>query len=299
MSTRRTAEGLAFDHGTQYFTARTPAFRGAVEAMIESGAVAVWGGRIGSVANGVAKEKQDGSLRYVGVPGMNVVCTELARGLQLRFRTLAAAPIKQGTSWALRDADGEPLGVFDWVVVATPAPQAVALLAPVLDLSKLAGSVTMTGCWATIASFPVRLPLPLDGAFVSDSPLSWVCRNNSKPGRPVAEVWVLHATPQWTGVNLDRLPEDVLPEMLNAFWRATGMAPQQPLFATSHRWRYALPPEPLVMQCLFDAREHIGACGDWCGGPRVEGAYLSGAAMAKRVLQSLSEPAPTAGDSLH
>ncbi|MEY3209703.1 MAG: hypothetical protein RIT28_184, partial [Pseudomonadota bacterium] len=27
-----------------------------------------------------------------------------------------------------------------------------------------------------------------------------------------------------------------------------------------------------------------GACGDWCVGPRVEAAYLSGVAMAGRVL---------------
>jgi len=32
----------------------------------------------------------------------------------------------------------------------------------------------------------------------------------------------------------------------------------------------------------------LGACGDWCAGPRVEGAFLSGAAMAGAVLRELT-----------
>jgi predicted NAD/FAD-dependent oxidoreductase len=49
-------------------------------------------------------------------------------------------------------------------------------------------------------------------------------------------------------------------------------------------WRYALPAEPLPDRCLFDGDTNIGACGDWCSGPRVEGAFLSGAAVAERLL---------------
>jgi len=36
---------------------------------------------------------------------------------------------------------------------------------------------------------------------------------------------------------------------------------------------------------LFDPVAGIGACGDWCGGSRVEAAFLSGAAIAGTVLR--------------
>ena len=71
--------------------------------------------------------------------------------------------------------------------------------------------------------------------------------------------------------------------MLEAFAKALGREQlPEPAFATAHRWRFALPDPPLETDCLFDGEARIGACGDWCGGPRVEGAYLSGLSLANR-----------------
>ena len=47
---------------------------------------------------------------------------------------------------------------------------------------------------------------------------------------------------------------------------------------------YAFPVAPLCDGCLFDEQMRVGACGDWCMGARVEGAFLSGLAMAHRLL---------------
>ncbi|MHB0960402.1 MAG: NAD(P)/FAD-dependent oxidoreductase [Pirellulaceae bacterium] len=132
--------------------------------------------------------------------------------------------------------------------------------------------------------FDRSLGLPFDGAFVHESPLSWMARNNSKPQRGSQESWVLHASPEWTSTYLEDEPGEALPKMLDAFWQATAVMPRTPIYAACHRWRWALPPEPLPHRCLFDSSLRLGACGDWCSGPRVEGAFLSGMAVAGRVL---------------
>jgi predicted NAD/FAD-dependent oxidoreductase len=74
--------------------------------------------------------------------------------------------------------------------------------------------------------------------------------------------------------------------------KAIDATPKGILHSTAHLWRFALPAEPLANTCLFDRELQIGACGDWCAGPRVEGAFLSGMAAARRVLglQNDAEP---------
>jgi predicted NAD/FAD-dependent oxidoreductase len=75
--------------------------------------------------------------------------------------------------------------------------------------------------------------------------------------------------------------------LITAFSEAVGRPLPPTLTAATHRWRYALPDPPLDTPCLFDAEARLGAGGDWCGGPRVEGAFLSGRALAERVLALL------------
>ena len=145
----------------------------------------------------------------------------------------------------------------------------------------------MHGCWAAMLAFDASLGLPFDGAFVHESPLSWIARNDSKPERESAgEAWVLHASPEWSGQYIDEEADTVLPKLISAFWQATGAQRRATSYAAGHKWRYAIPPEPLDSPCLFDPQLRIGACGDWCGGPRVEGAFVSGMTLAEHVLAS-------------
>ena len=93
-------------------------------------------------------------------------------------------------------------------------------------------------------------------------------------------------------------PAEGIEELLrNEFWRAIGLPPTNTNYSIAHRWRYAIPPDPLAESCLFDAEMQVAACGDWCAGPRVEGAFLSGASAAGRVMGLLkTDKASTACD---
>ena len=55
-------------------------------------------------------------------------------------------------------------------------------------------------------AFKQSLGLEFGGAFVHGSPLSWIARNSSKPGRDVEpETWVLHASSEWTRGSFGRI----------------------------------------------------------------------------------------------
>jgi predicted NAD/FAD-dependent oxidoreductase len=238
--------------------------------------------------------KDDDTERNVGVPGMNSICRHLAGELDVRYATRIDSVRRHDGRWQLLSEDGAALFEADALVVSAPAPQTAALLeseAPAI--AARVAAVDMAPCWAVMAAFDGSLELPFDGGFVADSPLSWVARNASKPDRPGHEAWVLHASPRWSRAHLELDSQEVIAQLLAAFATATGREFPAPLHVQAHRWRYALPSEPLPEACLFERDSKLVACGDWCAGPRVEGAFLSGVAAAGRLLSL-----PTSGGQL-
>ncbi len=285
MATRRTERGLQFDHGAQYFTVRDPHFRRYVDSWQQDGLVHPWRGRIVVLDHGAVTAEKAGTPRYVGVPTMNRICQHLADDLEVRLETQVAPLERRQETWNLSTVDGSSLGEFDAVIVSAPAGQTAQLLRTVPTLAGQAGSTKMHGCWAVMLALEEPLPRDYAGAFVDDSPLAWIARDGRKPGRePAHDTWVLHASSTWTEAHFEDSAPEIIDQLATAFWEATGVAAIPLCPAAAHRWRFALPPEPLADPCLFDAALSVAACGDWCGGPRVEGAFLSGMAAAGRLL---------------
>ena len=284
VSTRRT-DTLAFDHGAQYFTVRDPSFRLFVESLQRDGVVQPWQGEVVRLQDGQIEPTESETERWVGVPAMNVLAHRLVEDLDVTTGFEVAVIEPCGGGMRLLSVDGACCSDFDLVIVSAPGPQTASLVQSVAPgIAEQARCAQFAPCLAAMLAFEGRLPLDFDGAFVAESPLSWIARNSSKPGRSADEAWVLHGSPDWSTANLERDPSMVLASLLGAFAEAVGIAVPEPAAATVQRWRYALPTEPLPERYLFDAGAAVGACGDWCGGPRVEGAYLSGVAMATRVL---------------
>ncbi|MEN1680862.1 MAG: FAD-dependent oxidoreductase [Planctomycetota bacterium] len=283
LSTRRVEGGLAFDHGAQYFTARDPRFINRVTQWRKAGVAAEWTGRIATLNQGVSTVKQDNKTRLVGTPDMPAVCRHMAGELDVKLKTRVTSLKREASRWQVH-CDGGGAEDFDRVLLAIPAPQASELLGEAPGLRDQVLPVTMQSCWAVMAAFEQPVDVPLDGAFVEASPLSWIARNSSKPGRPSStDAWVLHGSHEWSEANLEIEPQEAKQRLLDAFWQSTGAAPRTPAYATAHRWRYAIPPAPLGERALYDPALGIGVAGDWCGGPRVEGAFLSGLALAEAV----------------
>ncbi|MBN2560425.1 MAG: FAD-dependent oxidoreductase [Phycisphaerae bacterium] len=278
----RRAEDLHFDHGAQYFTAHDERFRRYVTEWMDAGTVEEWRGRVVVIEDGRI-HPSDPQTRYVGVPGMNAVTKHLSRTLQLETQTRVASMTRRSDRWLLRDDADRELGVFDVLIVALPATQAADLLSPLPELVQRVRMCQLQPCWAVMAAFESRLELSFDGAFVHDSALSWIARNNSKPGRPRPECWVLHASPEWSAEHVKDAPETICEELLAALQQTTRLGNLRPFHTAAHRWLYALPPEPLSVGCLWDSTSRVAVCGDWCQDARVEGAFLSGLAAAERI----------------
>jgi predicted NAD/FAD-dependent oxidoreductase len=271
-----------FDHGAQFFTVRDPGMLGHLESWIEEGVVSEWTGTLLRITEDQTAPAKD-SVRYVGVPGMVDLPAALAQGLDVRVATRVREVRPGDSGWSLFAEDESALGIFDTVVVALPAPQAMEFLRHTPRLRDAAEKARMAPCWAGMYAFEEPLALDFDGAFLSGGPLSWVARDSSKPGRPNVETWVVHAGPNWSRENLGLQRTEAALALLKELRALFGPTPD-PLFHRAHRWAFALASDPAPKGALFDQERSIGTCGDWCMGGRIEGALLSGLAVANQIL---------------
>lgn len=281
----RVVDGEPFDHGAQYLTARDPRFRRFVDGWVADGHVARWEGRLAALDRGAVTLKPDGGPeRLVGTPAMEQIARHLAAELDVRSDRRVLPPVRAGGGWELR-TENERLGRFEALVVAVPAPQGAELLVAAPGLARAVSAAPMEPTWAVMLGFPGPLALPFDGAFVQSGPLAWVAREGSKPGRVAGERWVLHATAAWSRAHLEASAEEVARLLAEAFGASVGVTLPPPGRAIAHRWRYARGgPESDGPECLADLDLGVVACGDWCVGGRIEGAFLSGRAAAGRLL---------------
>jgi len=282
----QTADAGSFDHGAQYFTVSNHRFESIAQSWVDRRFVRRWRGRVIAFSNNERVDQGSSTERFVGVPGMDAIARRLVEDLEIRLDTRVHRIQRRGGLWLLHDDEGRELSVsgFDIVCLAVPSPQAVQLLAGQSELSTMLARVDWEPCWAAMLALKRESGLDFDGAFVNDDPiLGWIARDSGKPGRGevagVAERWVLHARPKWSRQYYSKEPADAAQWMVRAFSARVGVA-MAPRHLTAHRWRYATPVNPLPTEYLWDEREKIGVAGDWCNGPRIEGAYLSGHGLA-------------------
>jgi len=184
------------------------------------------------------------------------------------------------------DLRGE--GPFGTVLVAAPSPLAAALLAGMTAQAEVAATVSWDSCWAVTMALGQRSGAGYDAALVNDDPiLGWVAMDSGKPRRwqveGVVERWVLHARPQWSN-RYASLDEEQITHWVVRSFGARLRRNLNPLQARALHWPQATPVNPLPQRCLWDGMRRVGMAGDWCGGPGIEGAYLSGLALAEAAL---------------
>jgi len=296
MSNKRLGENqeFIFDHGAQYFTVRDSKFHEFVSDIESEGIVGEWKGKIAVLDDGnISDTHQPDLKRYVGMNGMNSLAKYLSKGLDIRFNTRISHIEKKSPEdkkWILKSESGEVFDGFDIVLVSAPAEQTLSLVKPISDsIASKVESARSAPTWCVLLGLSSPLLLDFDAAFVHNSSLSWISRENSKPNRPNHESWVLHASPQWSTEHLENSPEQVLQLLKDEFVKVTKKDIKDSVVVSfAHRWRFATVPQTIKETCLFDSDLGIGACGDWCGGPRVEGAFLSGLSLADKVNSYLS-----------
>ncbi len=308
MATRRTEFG-GFDHGAQYFTVRDSRFARALQTA--QTLVRPWSVStvrvLDEFGHVLASAPPPTEPHFVAAPGMSALVhhwlqpiSEPERFGGLPARALLNLRVTQverdalePTQWQLRAEDADQgqqvLGGFDRVVLATAHQQAHDLLqaSGLMPAWRQAlTDVQVAPCWTLMVAYPHAMQPGLgtlgpqwNAARSTHHRISWLARENSKPGRERIERWTIQASPAWSAKHLEDSEERVKAKLLKGFAEITGIR-ATPSHAVGHRWRFAQTQRPLGQPYLYDATHGLALCGDWCLGHRVEDAFVSGLELA-------------------
>lgn len=264
-------EDMAWDFGAQYFCEGTGSFALQVTAWKEKGLVSPW---IGG---------PDGAL--VGNPSMASLVEAQCDGRDVRFGTHVQRIDWTRSGWWVLGPELRE-GPFDAIIVAVPPEQAIPLIS-LHDFTMASELIGMQSqpCWTAMVAFSE--PLVDVPAFMREiTPIAWAARNNSKPGRPDTECWVLQAGLDWSIQNLEIERNEAADGLLAAFADCLGMKLPKPIFLKAHRWRFSQVSDEYG-RSTWNKQLRLGVCGDWCVAPRIEGAWQSGQDAAALAVGSL------------
>lgn len=273
-SATRRIDGARFDHGAQYFTARSAAFGRRLQQWRDAGLVQPWKPRLAVIGGRAGHGNPEDTPRFVGVPGMNAVCRQLAEPLECRYRQRVTG-VRLDQVWQVSLDDGESIEARRLVVTAPPA-QAAELLGATDPLHERLSAVAFNPCIAVMLDFEQAFDPGFDAAFVNtDGALAWIARDSSKPGRD-GNAWLLHAGADWSRDHLEESFDDLAARLAAAFGEVVGEALPASRVCAAHRWRYSQAVEAFDDGALVDTERRLAIAGDWLAGSRIEGAWTSG-----------------------
>ncbi|WJG10759.1 NAD(P)-binding protein [Aliiglaciecola sp. LCG003] len=291
MSTRY-ADEYRFDHGAQFFTARSKGFKHFLQPFIEQRVVQEWTPKVMTLEHGKKYYKRDWfEPHYSGSPNMNSLCRAIATSHNVNLRTQIERLSQEAHGWYLIDSENLSHGPFDWVISTAPSPQAANLMPSEFSGHALIANTKMQGCYSLMLGFNHDLALNWQAAKVKNSPIEWISVNSSKPDRNPDYSLLVQTTNQWSEAHLEDEQGQVREVLLTELEKLLGRDMHDAAYQSLHRWRYA---NTLIDQnaekgdgFFIDEKLQLGVCGDWCLQGQVESAFLSAHYLAESLKSKL------------
>jgi predicted NAD/FAD-dependent oxidoreductase len=280
LAARRIGDAV-FDHGAQFFTARSEQFKNCVDQWIKSGVAEQWYQSYPGQPNG--------HPRYRGVPTMVSIAKYLTKDQNVIQSTRVLKLNHDGCNWIVKLEPDESITARS-VIITSPVPQTLDLIdqgntqLPSGIVERLQ-KIQYESCIAVMAVLDGPTSLADPGALALDKgPIAWISDNQKKGASPLPAL-TIHASGEFSQANFNRDRTEVGKELIEL---------ARPLFGNAnvldfqvHGWLYSKPtvtdsdPSLLVSDSL--GMPPLVIAGDAFSGPRFEGAVLSGWSAAEQI----------------
>lgn len=285
-------DGLPVDHGAQFFTARSEAFRRQVDEWLQRGVCLEWSrGLHQASARGPREPHGDNFPRYACREGMTSLARDLA-GPDPSFvlRESKVTTIHRSTpQWEVTTEDGRTFQSRALLMTAPPPQAAVLLETAAPETATRLAAIPMSPCLALAVRYP-RREFPWRGIQAPEHPaVSWIGHDTSKRPdlHPDATILVIHASAQFSRDHFAAEEQTVTRQLIETAGEIAGADLSAPSTSFLQRWRYALGSDRDSAPAIdFPADPTLVLAGDAVAGGKIEGAHLSGQAAASAIAAS-------------
>jgi renalase len=286
MATKRW-QNYHFDHGAQFFTAKSKEFKALCQQAKNDGIIEEWNCNFAEItADKITRKWQFNQQKphFVAKPQMNNLCKYLAQDLNILLKKQIQEIDFSSQKWSLKTTENEIFNNFDYLIIAIPSHQAINLIPKNFKYFDIISNIKMSGCFTLMLGFKEKIKTEFEAALVKNSIISWISINSSKPQRPKEFTLIANSSNKWADQNIEQDLETVKKELIINLGKIIALDVEKISYQNIHRWRYANAPLIKGEKSLFDNSLKIGICGDWFISGRVENAFLSALSLYSSLL---------------
>ena len=272
-----------FDHGTQYFSPKTPEFKKFTKKLIEKKILKIWEGNHKFLSD--KKKENKKHVKVIGRKGNNDISKYLLKNVRCYFQSELKKINFQNRKWNLIFNDGE-IRNYENLILTCPFPQLKKLSKKYIKNSFIKEKVKMDAN-ITILIEIKKTNLGYSSFLFNDRILGWAGYENSKKRfKSKSDLWTLQSTFNWANKKINQnkvLKKTNAKILIDKFFKLTGIKRTKVLFSLNHGWKYSSNSKPLKLKSYWNSRLNLGVCADWFNGPRLESGWISANDLYKKI----------------
>ena len=284
-SFKRLDKGKGFDHGVQYISPKTSAFKKFINILIKKKILKKWSGK--HIFLNKFKNENKNHLKIIGRKGNNDISKYLLKSINCYFKNeLKKIDYKQ-KKWILTFADGKKK-IYDRLILTCPFAQLSKLSKKYIKAPFIKKKVRMDAN-ITVMLLIKKTNKDVSSYLFDDNVLGWAAKENSKKRfKSYQDLWTLQSTHKWANrkINKNRENKDINSKtLINHFFKLTCIKKTKVLFFLNHGWKYSSNSNPLNIKSYWNSSLNLGVCADWFVGPRLEAGWISANDLYKKIIK--------------
>ena len=282
-SFKRLNKNKGFDHGTQYISPKSLAFKKFTDSLIKKKILKIWRGNH-LYLNKFKKENKN-HLKIIGRKGNNDISKYLLKNIKCYFQAELKKIDYEKKKWVLTFSDGNKK-IYEKLILTCPFAQLSKLSKKFIKAPFIKKKIKMDAN-ITVMFMIKKTNKNISSYLFDDKILGWAAKENSKKRfKSHQDLWTLQSTHTWANkrINKNRENKDLNSKtLIDHFFKLTGIKKTKVLFSLNHGWMYSSNSNPLKIKSYWNSSLNLGVCADWFVGPRLEAGWISANDLYKKI----------------